>query len=99
MDSDAPSSAIDPIEKLTEEYLKRIRRGEHPTPAEYAARYPELAARILALFPALELLEGLKPCPGSQTGQWVDPGAGVEPAGDVGHARRLGDYALLRELG
>ncbi len=61
MNSDASPSQIDPVDELAEQYLRRRRRGEHPTPAEYAARYPEHAARILELFPALELIEGLKP--------------------------------------
>ena len=54
-------SGVDPVDELAEEYLRRRRRGEHPTASEYAARYPELAAQILDLFPALELIEGLKP--------------------------------------
>ena len=99
MDSDASSSTLDPIEKLAEEYLKRLRRGEHPTPAEYAARYPELAARILELFPALELLEGLKPAPDDQPGPRDHASAGVESAIVGPGAQRLGDYTLLRELG
>ncbi len=63
MNSDAIPSHIDPVDELAEQYLRRRRRGEHPTPAEYAARYSEHAARILELFPALELIEGLKPTP------------------------------------
>ncbi len=102
MDSDDTPSGLDPIQKLTEEYLKRIRRGEHPTPADYAARYPELAVRILELFPALELLEGLKPIPEDH----ALPRDGRGHAGRAlplerlwGRARSLGDYTLLREVG
>ena len=99
MDSDATPSRLDPVDELAEEYLRRRRRGERPTPAEYAARYPEHAARILELFPALELIEGLKPTPEEHAGLSGDPGGGVEPAGGGGRPRRLGDYTLLRELG
>ena len=53
MDSDAAPSGLDPIEPLADEYLGRRRRGDRPTPAEYAARYPEHAGRILELFPRL----------------------------------------------
>ena len=59
-----PHRGLDPVDELAEEYSRRRRRGERPTPAEYAARYPEHAARILELFPALELIEGLKPTAG-----------------------------------
>ena len=80
MDSNASPSALDPVDELAEEYLKRRRRGERPTAAEYAARYPEHAARILKLFPALEFIEGLKPAAGDLSGPSGDSGAGREPA-------------------
>jgi len=113
MNSNAPSLGLDPVEPLAEEFLRRRRRGERPTPAEYAARYPEHAARILELFPALELLEGLKPRPEDDAGLSEATGTGDGAAGGGGGARtedraragggdrlrRLGDYTLLRELG
>jgi eukaryotic-like serine/threonine-protein kinase len=98
MDSDATPSLLDPVDELAEQYLHRRRRGERPTPAEYAARYPEHAARILELFPALELMEGLKPTPDDHPGLSGDA-AGGEPADGGGRPRRLGDYTLLREIG
>ena len=61
MSSDACPSQLDPVDGLAEQFVHRLRRGEHPTAAEYAALYPEHAARILELFPALELIERLKP--------------------------------------
>ena len=51
MDSDTTPPEVDPVERLVEEYLGRRRRGERPTPAEYAARYPEHGGRILELLP------------------------------------------------
>ncbi len=99
MDSAASPSGHDPVEPLAEEYLKRRRRGEHPTPAEYVARYPELAARILEIFPTLEFIEGLKPMLEDHTGLSDDPGDVSQPAGTGGRTQRLGDYTLLRELG
>jgi eukaryotic-like serine/threonine-protein kinase len=99
MDIDVSPSRLDPVDELAEQYLRRRRRGEHPTPAEYAARYPEHAARILELFPALELIEGLKHTPDDHIGCSGDAGGGVEPAGGARRPRRLGDYTLLREIG
>jgi serine/threonine protein kinase/WD40 repeat protein len=98
MTSDSIPSQLDPVDELAEQYLRRRRRGEHPTPAEYAARYPEHAARILELFPALELIERLKPTPDDHIGFSGDAGGGVESAGALS-PRRLGDYTLLREIG
>jgi serine/threonine protein kinase/WD40 repeat protein len=98
MDSDSNPSGVDLVDKLAEQYLLRRRRGEHPTPEEYAERHPELASRILDLFPALEVIEVLKP-----TAQDFAPPAGSERDASVSGrsepARRLSDYTLLRELG
>ena len=100
MDSDSSPSALDPIAELAEQYLRQRRRGERPTPAEYAERYPELAAKILELFPALELVEALKPTPDERAGPNGDLGKASESVGVCKQpAQRLGDYTLLRELG
>ena len=99
MDSDTTPPEVDPVERLVEDYLGRRRRGERPSPAEYAARYPEHGGRILELFPALELIEGLKPTPEDHTGLSGDPGAPIGPTGLRDSLEMLGDYAILRELG
>ena len=87
-------SNSDPVELLAEEFLERCRRGEHPSVAEYVARYPELAARIEAFFPALLLLENLK----------VEPGASSEGSSEPALARggdpeRIGEYRIIRRIG
>jgi serine/threonine protein kinase/WD40 repeat protein/Flp pilus assembly protein TadD len=80
------------VEALAEEFLERRRQGERPTIAEYAARYPELADEIRACFPALLLVEDLKPDPAEATGPQRAPGGGSP-------LERLGDYRVLREVG
>ena len=62
-------------------------------------RYPEHAARIVELFPALELIERLKPPPGDDAGFSGDFAGDFELGGGVDRPRRLGDYTLLREVG
>ena len=99
MDSDESASRLDPVDELAEEYLRRRRRGERPTAAEYAARYPEHAGRILDLFPALELIEGLEPTPEDHAGLSDDPGDVASRPAPAVALQRLGDYTLLRELG
>ncbi len=98
MECDESASRPDPVDDLAQEYLRRRRRGELPTPAEYATRYPEHAGHILELFPALELIEGLKPAPDDHAGLSGDPRAFGEPAAVGGRPGRLGDYTLIREL-
>ena len=64
-----------PVEVLSEEFLERIRRGEAVTPEEYAEKHPDLADEILALFPALLMMEDL----GDETSDRTSSIAG-EPA-------------------
>jgi serine/threonine protein kinase/tetratricopeptide (TPR) repeat protein len=81
----------DLIEALAEEFLARHRRGERPEIEDCLARYPGLADRIRAFFPALLLVESLRPDWRSST-SLVDrtPGAAL---------KQLGDYRILREVG
>jgi WD40 repeat protein/serine/threonine protein kinase/tetratricopeptide (TPR) repeat protein len=90
-----PGGDRNPVEVLAEEFLERKRRGEPVTPDDYAARHPELAGEILALFPALLMMEDLGGDSGDRTGS-IATGAGA-----VGGARsgRLGEFVLLREVG
>jgi len=89
------SDARNPVEALAEEFLDRKRRGEHPTLREYVERYPELAAEIRDLFPALLMMENLGESSGGTTGSLAaDNGAAQGVRLD-----RLGDYRILREIG
>src|SRR5271165_5465396 len=96
---DAPSSKLDPVDQLAEEYLRRLRRGERPTASEYASRHPELAPRILELFPALDLIERLKPDHDEVISRPGDEDGGGRTTAGPGHPGRLGDYQIVRELG
>src|SRR5215472_15605761 len=83
-----------PVDRLAEEFLARHRRGERPALAEYLQRYPEWAEEIREVFPALVMIEQLKPAPGELTGS--DRAGGSAPAGPPA---RLGDYRILRVVG
>jgi serine/threonine-protein kinase len=91
-----PSSVDrDPVERLAEEFLERHRRGEHPPLTEYVDRHPEWAEEIRALFPALVMMERLKPAPGDVTGSFLGEDGAV--LGQV--PERLGEFRILREVG
>ena len=49
------------IEALADEFLDRKRCGERATISEYCAKHPDLAHEIRELFPALIMMEDLKP--------------------------------------
>lgn len=82
------------VSRCADEYLERLRRGERPTVAEYAHRFPHLAARLREYLPLVSMLEeaGPETLEGSlpnRTGRTKR-----SPVPD-----QLGDYRLLREIG
>ncbi|MBI2826010.1 MAG: protein kinase [Planctomycetia bacterium] len=92
--SDASLSA-DPIGKLADEFVEKLRQGESPSITEYCRRHVELAPRIRALFPSLVIMEQLGP--GSDGSPDAPPFAAegrrhVVPV-------HIGDYRVVRELG
>ncbi len=93
--STSPSDRI-PIDDLAEAFLARRRAGEPVTPEEFAASNPDLAEEILALFPALVMMEELGNDSGDRTAT-VAGSSGSLPAGLP--VQRLGEYRLLREVG
>jgi serine/threonine protein kinase len=88
-----PSDERDPVERLAEEFVARHRRGDGPSPAEYAERHPEWADRILALFPALLLMEHHRPGVGDSDRSCEGDGARAAPL------EQLGDYRIIAEVG
>jgi serine/threonine protein kinase/Flp pilus assembly protein TadD len=87
------SAARDAVEILAEEFVERHRRGERPPLTEYTRRLPDRADEIRELFPALVVMENLKPARNETTGFDANDDAGTEVP------ERLGDYRILREVG
>jgi hypothetical protein len=91
MSADQSSDERDPVERLAEEFVARHRRGERPSPHEYAERYPQWADRIHALFPALLLMEHHRPGVGDSS--YSPEATAAAPL------KQLGDYRIIREVG
>jgi tRNA A-37 threonylcarbamoyl transferase component Bud32/tetratricopeptide (TPR) repeat protein len=86
----AGDAARDPFDSIAEEFAERCRRGESPSIAEYAERYPEHAQRIRELLPPVAMMERLK-------GRLRNSGSAAnlhEP-----RLEQLGEYRIIRELG
>jgi WD40 repeat protein len=81
----------DPIDQLAEEFAARLRKGERPALTEYVQRHPELADEIRELFPALVMMEQLKPTENESSSTAHVKG--------VGKLEQIGDYRILREIG
>ena len=64
-----------PIDHRAEQFAERLRRGERPALTEYVRQYPELADEICEVFPALVMMEQLKP-------------TSLDAGGDAGRADR-----------
>src|SRR5262249_55432500 len=93
-------------DRLAEEFVERHRRGERPSPTEYAERHPEWAEEIHELFPALVMMERLKPETGGSTGDVApapdrerDRDRAAPPGAPAGLPARRGDYRILRVVG
>src|SRR3954463_11389015 len=101
MSDTTSGSERDPVEQLLESFLARWRRGERPSPEEYAERCPERAEEIRELFPALVEIELLKPAIAMATGPLERPSPWHEAAASPAppHPERLGDYKILRVIG
>jgi serine/threonine protein kinase len=86
------SSGLNLLNELAHDFAERFRRGERPALAEYARKYPELAAEIRELFPAMVVME--------QFGSVAGPtGAdAVLAAKELPVPRQLGEYRILREV-
>ena len=75
----------DPLDVLAEEFVERLRRGEHPSVSAYAAAHPDHADELKELLPAVAQMEMLK--------RFRAPVA-LQSLPD-----RLGDFRIVRELG
>src|SRR5438105_3565109 len=94
--TEADSRSEGLLEGLVDDYLARLRRGERPTVAEYADRYPELAERIREVFPGLALVERYKP----ESGEVADDHLVCPVVSGTGlPLTRLGDFRIHREIG
>lgn len=89
-----------PVEQLAESFLECVRRGEQPAIDDYAQLHPEHADEIRRLFPALLLMERLRP--GSDDPSAADDGSSL-PMDSAKPGERalpqLGDFQLIREIG
>ena len=91
------SADRDPLDLLAEEFVERYRRGERPALAEYVEAHPELAEPIQELFPALLMMEQIKPAEGNPA---PDPPCDRSPQWSKSSPiERLGDFRILRILG
>ena len=87
-----PTDPRNPVDRLAEEFVRRYRRGEEPDIESYAGAHPDLAEDIREVFPALVLMEELRPAE-TQTA----PGPAPDPLGSM--PERIGRYRIVRRLG
>jgi serine/threonine protein kinase/WD40 repeat protein len=79
--------------QLADEFTAAVRAGTLPSVEDYAARCPELAERIRALFPTLLFLEGMA---GGKPGL---SGAAPPAAASLSPGQTFNHYRVERELG
>ncbi len=91
------TSDRDPVDLLAEEFVARYRRGERPALAEYIDAHPDLAEEIEELFPALIMVEQVRPVEVDPSPDL--PGGRPLPRAILPPIERLGDFRILRLLG
>src|SRR4051812_42936211 len=75
------------IDRLAEEFAERFRNGERPSVQEYCDKYPQIAADLREMLPALAEVEHVK------------DEVQAPPAVEVPKLRQVGEYSILREVG
>ncbi len=86
-----PSTERNPVEELADDFVQRYRRGERPALSEYTGQFPELAEQIRDLFPALVMMEDIRPSEAE--------GAEGADAASAPSLVQVGDFRILREIG
>jgi serine/threonine protein kinase/WD40 repeat protein len=82
------SAKYELLDRLADEFAERFRRGERPSVKEYMDRYPDLAADIAELLPALAEIAQVD-LARNEVAQFL----GTQTP------KQVGDYRLLREIG
>jgi WD40 repeat protein/serine/threonine protein kinase/tetratricopeptide (TPR) repeat protein len=83
------------LTRLADEFAARYRAGERPALQEYIDRYPELAADIRELFPALVEVEQVKEDHQEEAGGQTSE---VSKTSEV-LLKQLGDFRIIRQVG
>jgi eukaryotic-like serine/threonine-protein kinase len=95
MMAESPDALESLVGEIADEFTRRHHRGEGPRVEEYADRYPELAALLRDILPAIQAL-------GPQRGGAAETPGVPETPGRGGAAPPLGDldgYEILSEVG
>jgi serine/threonine protein kinase len=82
------------LERIVEEYTRRIRNGDRPSIAEFQDRYPQLKEQIQDLLSSVAMIEELK-----QANDSVNQPLQNKQIDEIRQLRRIGDYRIERELG
>src|SRR5437764_7939003 len=77
--------------QVADEFTQRLNNSEQPDIEEYAGRYPQIAALLRQILPALQLIRVPASDPVPHNGSAGSP--------QDEHAGCLGDFRILREIG
>jgi WD40 repeat protein/serine/threonine protein kinase len=95
--SDNDLSSADPFGQIADEFVEAFRQGKRPSVDEFVRRYPQHAAEIREMLPALVLMEQAKGADDSPEEQLPAEGRAARAA-EVS-LKQLGDYRIVREIG
>jgi WD40 repeat protein/tRNA A-37 threonylcarbamoyl transferase component Bud32 len=95
MKSESPDALESLVGEIADEFTRRHHRGEGPRVEEYADRYPELAALLRDILPAIQALGPDRGGAAETPGAPETPGAGAAVPPPV----HLDEYEILGEVG
>jgi eukaryotic-like serine/threonine-protein kinase len=81
------------VEQLVDDFARRWRAGERPSIDDYTEKYPQWADEIRDVFPAVQMMEDLKPRREDST-----PTAKIA-FGNAAPPERIGEFHIVREIG
>ncbi|MCR9291456.1 MAG: WD40 repeat domain-containing serine/threonine protein kinase [bacterium] len=87
-EASSESGNAETLDAAAEQFLERLRNGEHPSLREYQEKHPQLATEIAELFPTLAALEN-----------YDYDRKHYRQTIDFNQPDRLGDYKILAEIG
>lgn len=89
-----PDDDQHPVDKLAEEFARRIRAGETPQIEDYCQTYPEHADTIRSVFPSIQMVERA-----SQREEQHRRSGSRSVSPSLLMPQSLGDFLLIREIG
>ena len=87
---------LHPFERLADEFVLKLRRGQSVDIEQIAAEHPEHAEMIRSVFPSLVVVERVSAQDATRS---FSPNTEISPPSLSGHPQAFGDFEIVRRIG